>query len=1301
MKQFYIHNRPFTFSGDSRTRYFCVDTLCDPDLNVREVSYVRLTADGRLPPDWRSRVRTTRALDTVVPPVPGGFLGGAYNPASDMPTLDTVIPDNFDGPMDDARAGLRSAVGDVDGFVCARLRMGHDELRGALKAEQVDGVALAIYNIEARRQGLIIGDQTGIGKGRQAAAVIRYALVNGLTPVFVSAGAFLFSDMYRDCRALGIGKGGSPAVNPMVFNSGADVFDFGQRAGEVDYARADGETDSEYERRILREQRRLYPAVFKPAAPGDFAKPGLADGRNCVFATYSQFQGGGDSDKKAWLTRYAQGHDCVFILDEAHKAAGASNTGAFFRDILRHARGCVFLSATFAKDADSLAFFAQRTLLSESFIRPDDLARALGLAGNAVMEYVSRELVRCGQMIRRERRTKGVGFESVLPAPAQRDSMRRKVDEVVGVLQDMMRWHSEVSSKHLRDLTSAEAARFRYGSHALEVRFDSPADSLFLVSEALLLAAKADIVAERAAEHVRKGRKVVIALSKTSESLLTGDGGDPLPEGQAVDGDFTARLTRIARRLPRVTFTLSPLRRSAQGGDFSADGYTPGKNGVWSKVVPLTGEALAGLEEIMDRLRGMRTGLPASPIDAIVGRLRRLGIEAAELTGRKRGLAYGGEGFKEARVAALPRRDVGMTVKAFQDNELDVLIINSSAATGVSCHAVPTDKVPAERVKQRYMILAQPELDVNVEVQKMGRIDRTGQLPTLPPQYEYVMTGIPVEDRMQMMTRTKMQGLFSATSSDQHAIDSAAECPDFYNKYGDMCVKQWLRTHHEQASMLGIGSDRDIDGIRGSAARVVSGRMAMLTCDEQERFYAQVQESYTRFARELKEDGKWDLDIDKYDIRADFKPDPQPVITNCGGSAFGGNLGSGRLVWQERHKMTFERLVSEAESLRGENRAAHAALLREIERVEGEGFYHNTINTWLVRKIIKAVDSHGFIVCRRRRLGRTYAILGLRLAYSRTTYGNEAPYVAYIIAKTDKAQIIRTRNVIEGNAVERLFDDRHNNSSKDDSVVPSEAIAGSDPEAREFWGDHSDFNVRVLSGNLLSVYTGKLNKNESRPTIFSCTLKDGSSALFAKYGGLWSDVNTREYRSCIIPLSSGVIDFLNGEDDARAGIRGNTFPVGAVTILWQAGAAGVILYCAEDGRMTINAPADEDFARLVSECVGRGIPADDKTVSLTVGDLDRLGQRGCMLRVAQYRGMTKYVREDRLDEHLRHVARGRLWPTLGWDEVDIPANSEPGGASLIPNPAQKPPARRPSAEAEAALDRLYSAVLDRLTAGLI
>lgn len=85
MKLFYIHNRPFTFSGDSRTRYFCVDTARDPHLNVHEVSYVRLTPDGLLPPDWRPWVRTTRALDTVVPSCRAASWAGRTPPPPTCP----------------------------------------------------------------------------------------------------------------------------------------------------------------------------------------------------------------------------------------------------------------------------------------------------------------------------------------------------------------------------------------------------------------------------------------------------------------------------------------------------------------------------------------------------------------------------------------------------------------------------------------------------------------------------------------------------------------------------------------------------------------------------------------------------------------------------------------------------------------------------------------------------------------------------------------------------------------------------------------------------------------------------------------------------------------------------------------------------------------------------------------------------------------------------------------------------------------------------------------------------------------
>ena len=50
----------------------------------------------------------------------------------------------------------------------------------AYSAEQVDAIAVAIYNIEERGQAAIVGDQTGIGKGRICAAVIIYAIKSGV-----------------------------------------------------------------------------------------------------------------------------------------------------------------------------------------------------------------------------------------------------------------------------------------------------------------------------------------------------------------------------------------------------------------------------------------------------------------------------------------------------------------------------------------------------------------------------------------------------------------------------------------------------------------------------------------------------------------------------------------------------------------------------------------------------------------------------------------------------------------------------------------------------------------------------------------------------------------------------------------------------------------------------------------------------------------------------------------------------------------------------------------------------------------
>lgn len=111
--------------------------------------------------------------------------------------------------------------GDVSGYVANRLHMSHAELQEALAAEQIDSVALAMYNIEKRGQAVVIGDQTGIGKGRQAAAMIRHGLLSGYLPIFFTDRYTLFSDMYRDCKALGIKD-----ARPLVVNAGASVVDF-------------------------------------------------------------------------------------------------------------------------------------------------------------------------------------------------------------------------------------------------------------------------------------------------------------------------------------------------------------------------------------------------------------------------------------------------------------------------------------------------------------------------------------------------------------------------------------------------------------------------------------------------------------------------------------------------------------------------------------------------------------------------------------------------------------------------------------------------------------------------------------------------------------------------------------------------------------------------------------------------------------------------------------------------------------------------------------------------------------------
>jgi len=108
-----------------------------------------------------------------------------YIPKSNAPfKMDTLIPRNMAFEVQKALNSIVKEKGNIDGYVRNGLKyVSKATLWKALAAEQVDALALYLKQFE-RGQGIIVADQTGIGKGRQAAAVIRHAVKNGYLPIF-------------------------------------------------------------------------------------------------------------------------------------------------------------------------------------------------------------------------------------------------------------------------------------------------------------------------------------------------------------------------------------------------------------------------------------------------------------------------------------------------------------------------------------------------------------------------------------------------------------------------------------------------------------------------------------------------------------------------------------------------------------------------------------------------------------------------------------------------------------------------------------------------------------------------------------------------------------------------------------------------------------------------------------------------------------------------------------------------------------------------------------------------------------
>ena len=817
-------------------------------------------------------------------------LGAPYEPASEAcVVLNTQVPDSMAFETRKAILDIKAEVGgDIDNFVRHRLKYPNKAaLCKVLSAEQIDAVAMAIYNIEARGQGMIIGDQTGIGKGRVAAGMIRYAVMQGHKPVFLTEKANLFSDIYRDLSAIG-----SAHFRPLIVNTKESKTDIKDEEGEVVY-QAPAITE---QNRIISEQK--VPAEY------DF-----------VVATYSQFNSPEKKPEKPnFLRAIAEGN--IFILDEAHNSSGSSNTGEFLQKVVAGTIGVVFLSATFAKRPDNMPIYAMKTSIADCNMSKDDLVEAITRGGVALQEVLSSQLVAEGQMVRRERSFAGVEV-NYITLDQKAEEHRAIADNITAILRDIIAFQGKHVDEQIEELDKIAVAEgkeveLREGTSQAGVDNLPYFSKVFQVINQMLFSLKADAVAERSIQRLKEGKKPVIAFASTMGSFIEGienDNGLPVSDGDTINADFTEVLKRGLDGILRYT-------------EKDVDGNPIHKKFEISELPP---EAQLEYHRIYDKIKSASTGITISPIDVIVKKLKDAGYSVAEVTGRKYELQLNTKTGK-GLVLSRKRINTNDAFRQFNNNEVDVLMINQSGSTGASAHAIPTAKVPKEKVRQRVMIVLQAELDINTEVQKRGRINRTGQI--LKPIYDYVTSAIPAEKRLMMMLQKKLKSLDANTASNQKQSSKILDVPDFLNKYGDKIVKDYLIENKEVNELLDdplylkdskADSGSQENNRLEDAAHKVSGRVAVLSTKMQQEFYNDISERYSDYVEYLKQVGEYDLEVEAMNLETETIGSKVIKMGKGSDSAFGedSNLETVRanVLKKPFSKTELENLVQE--SLKG------------------------------------------------------------------------------------------------------------------------------------------------------------------------------------------------------------------------------------------------------------------------------------------------------------------------------------------------------------------------------------------------
>ncbi|MEM9485397.1 MAG: strawberry notch C-terminal domain-containing protein [Cyanobacteria bacterium P01_F01_bin.116] len=759
-----------------------------------------------------------------------------YQPRSQGRPMDTLIPRNMANSAQVALMRFEQQHGNIDEFV--RTSLGYSsigELHQRLYAEQIDTIGLAISNLN-RGNGFVIGDQTGIGKGCQCAALMAYSTRQGKPVVFFTQKNALYKDILRDLETIGVKD-----FAPFVTDSNAKI-ELGK--GAMLRTGSHGQQEQEMNRLMGMGNLGSYDAVF---------------------TTYSQIQTVAQKEplRRHFLRSLAE-RGAIFICDESHEAGGSPQTGwqiagappnraEFMRELidttLASGGGVVYSSATYSKRPDVMDLYARSTDLRYAVGKHRSLEATLRVGGVPLQQVIAAKYVKSGQMMRRERSFEGVSFDTLtVPADKETADQFSAAMRAINTFDRAKQKEVKQLSKELRK----EAKRMALDNAIGQVGVKSTNFTSLMHNciEQGLLAQKAEATVQTTIQELEAGRKPVIALDNTMGAFIDAwaETHDAKP-GDRVNITFSDLLARYLERSRDIAITDHAGRRDRRS-------MTDDELGVDGMAAYLEARDIIDDSDLSQ--------IPISPIDYIRGRLEQAGYTTTEVTGRKSVLDYDADGsavYKTRSAKEISTNGKIAAVNNFNSGQADVIIINRSGSIGISLHASETfaDQRP------RVMIVAQASRDINTFMQTLGRIHRTGQVEL--PNYKLLTTDLPAEKRPAAILSRKMATLNANVTADRETATSIQGVVDFFNEYGETVITQLLEEMPELNEKLddplGRANDSDLDLVSK-----VTGRLPLLPVAEQERTYQLIETGYADLVAQKEAMGESLLQADQLDLDA-------------------------------------------------------------------------------------------------------------------------------------------------------------------------------------------------------------------------------------------------------------------------------------------------------------------------------------------------------------------------------------------------------------------------------------------------